>query len=105
MYRRLYFNFGQPGSSTASGSGAAFGDILPSLMKIARQQTAADEPKSFNSTSQHAALKTAARSIETLDAGHSRSLDGLHRVPARAGWNFAWSKLLAARCCSIWTAF
>jgi L-ribulokinase len=42
MYRRLYFNFGQPGSSTASGSGAAFGDILPSLMKIARQQTAAE---------------------------------------------------------------
>ena len=43
LYKRLYFDFGQPSSSTEPRSGTGFGDVLPSLMKIARQQTAAEK--------------------------------------------------------------
>jgi L-ribulokinase len=37
LYKRLYFDFGQPARATA------FGDVLPSLIRIAREQTVAEK--------------------------------------------------------------
>jgi len=37
LYKRLYFDFGRP------AQGSAFGDVLPALMKIAKEQTQAEK--------------------------------------------------------------
>ena len=38
VYKRLYFDFGQPSAGATDGRGG-FGDVLPTLLKIAKSQT------------------------------------------------------------------
>jgi L-ribulokinase len=39
LYKRLYFDFGQPSVAAAAGRGTTLGDVLPLLIRIAREQS------------------------------------------------------------------
>lgn len=53
LYRRLYFDLGRP------DAGAAFGDVLPRLIRIAKQATAVHENSTTDSRATSQGVKTA----------------------------------------------
>jgi L-ribulokinase len=42
LYQRLYFDFGRPGAPNGAARPSSFGDVLPSLMRIAREQAVSE---------------------------------------------------------------
>jgi L-ribulokinase len=42
LYQRLYFDFGRPGSPNGASRPGSFGDVLPALMRLSREQAVSE---------------------------------------------------------------